>query len=125
MTLQRRILWFQVISRTAEAYGNMILTSGLFQADGHPGNILVMPNGVIGLIDYGQSKQLSDKDRLLFAQLVLALAKCAHRPPVLKCMPRRYRKPRQGSSCVPDTVCMCVCVYSVHVHLCFGPLVFA
>jgi predicted unusual protein kinase regulating ubiquinone biosynthesis (AarF/ABC1/UbiB family) len=66
----------QVLSRTAEAYGTMILSSGLFQADGHPGNILIMPNGVVGLIDYGQSKQLSDEERLRFARLVLAIARC-------------------------------------------------
>jgi predicted unusual protein kinase regulating ubiquinone biosynthesis (AarF/ABC1/UbiB family) len=67
----------QVLSRTAEAYGTMILSSGLFQADGHPGNILIMSNGVVGLIDYGQSKQLSDEERLKFARLVLAIARYA------------------------------------------------
>lgn len=53
----------------------MILGEGLFQADGHPGNILLMKGGRIGLLDYGQSKQLADKDRTTFARLVLALSK--------------------------------------------------
>lgn len=66
----------QLISRTAEAYGNMIMNTGLFQADAHPGNILVMSNGAVALLDYGQSKQLSDEERLLFARLVLAIAQC-------------------------------------------------
>lgn len=67
----------QVITRASEAYGRMLLEKGLFQADGHPGNILVMRGGRIGLIDYGQSKQLSASDQQLVARLVLALTRCA------------------------------------------------
>ena len=47
----------------------------LMQADAHPGNILVMTGARIGLIDYGQSKQLPDKERLAFAALLVELAK--------------------------------------------------
>ena len=65
----------RILSRVSEAYGRMLLLDGLFQADGHPGNILVMKGGKIGLIDYGQSKQLPDSYRAAFAQLVLALAR--------------------------------------------------
>jgi ABC1 atypical kinase-like domain len=66
----------QVLTRASEAYGRMILDKGLFQADGHPGNILVMKGGKVGLIDYGQSKQLQDRDRLLIAKLIIALNTC-------------------------------------------------
>lgn len=31
-----------ILSRICEAYGRMLLMQGLFQADCHPGNILVM-----------------------------------------------------------------------------------
>ena len=31
-----------ILSRVCEAYGRMLLLQGLFQADCHPGNILVM-----------------------------------------------------------------------------------
>ena len=31
--------------QVSEAYGRMMLLDGLFQADGHPGNILVMKGG--------------------------------------------------------------------------------
>ena len=55
----------------------MILGSGQFQADGHPGNILVMKKGRIGLIDFGQSKQLSSGEQTKVAHMMLALAKCA------------------------------------------------
>lgn len=67
----------QVLTRSSEAYGRMILGSGLFQADGHPGNILVMEGGKVGLIDFGQSKQLSGVEQRAIAQMMIALCKCA------------------------------------------------
>lgn len=69
----KRLAARQILSKVSEAYGRMILLDGLFQADGHPGNILVMKGGKIGLIDYGQSKKLPDKYRLPFAKMILAL----------------------------------------------------
>jgi len=47
----------------------------LLQADGHPGNVLVGKGGRIGLLDYGQSKQLPGDQRKALASLVLALVK--------------------------------------------------
>lgn len=38
----------RILSRVSEAYGRMLLLDGLFQADGHPGNILVMKGGKVG-----------------------------------------------------------------------------
>ena len=71
----KRLAARQILSKVTEAYGRMILLDGLFQADGHPGNILVMKGGRIGLIDYGQSKKLPNKYRAPFAKMVLALEK--------------------------------------------------
>lgn len=80
-----------IMSNVSEAYGRMLLLDGLFQADGHPGNILVLRGathhlnttsaspqpralgGKVGLLDYGQSKKLPDEERLGFASLILAL----------------------------------------------------
>ena len=33
----------RILSRVTAAYGHMLLVDGLFQADAHPGNILVQP----------------------------------------------------------------------------------
>lgn len=63
----------RIIHRVAEAYGRQLLYTGLFQADGHPGNIMVMKGAKIGLIDYGQSKQLPLSSKLAFAELIHAL----------------------------------------------------
>lgn len=52
----------------------MFSHNGLFQADPHPGNILVLPDGRLGLIDYGQCKRLSALSRRKLARLVLSVA---------------------------------------------------
>lgn len=54
------------------AYGHQIMIDGLFQADPHPGNILVLPDGVVVLLDFGLTKELPKSMRLAFAKLVVA-----------------------------------------------------
>lgn len=39
---KRKMAMDKILHRVAEAYGRQLLYGGLFQADGHPGNILVM-----------------------------------------------------------------------------------
>jgi aarF domain-containing kinase len=53
--------------------------------DPHPGNIMLLDNGKIGLIDYGQVKVLTEKSKRQLAEFVLALAD-KDRPRVLKLM---------------------------------------
>jgi predicted unusual protein kinase regulating ubiquinone biosynthesis (AarF/ABC1/UbiB family) len=69
----KRVAAKRILSRVAEAYGRMILINATFQADAHPGNLMVMKGGRIGVIDYGQSKKLPDWERAQFARLILAL----------------------------------------------------
>ena len=40
--------------------GHMIFEDGFYHADPHPGNILLRPDGKMGLIDFGQCKRLTD-----------------------------------------------------------------
>src|SRR4029077_13278774 len=48
----------EVARRIGRLYARMIFEQGFFQADPHPGNLLVMPGTVIGLLDFGLSKEL-------------------------------------------------------------------
>ena len=41
--MKRKAAAALIMRRVSEAYGEMMLSEGLFQADAHPGNILVMP----------------------------------------------------------------------------------
>ncbi|KAI3499526.1 hypothetical protein L1887_35327 [Cichorium endivia] len=60
------------------AYGQMILKSGFFHADPHPGNILICKGSRVALLDYGQVKELPNPLRLGYANLVLAIADNDH-----------------------------------------------
>ncbi len=46
-----------------------VLQDGFFHADPHPGNLVVMPNDVIGAMDFGMVGRLSDSDRLNLMRL--------------------------------------------------------
>ena len=41
--------------------------------DPHPGNILMLPNGKLGLIDYGQCYKLSTEDRMSISSIIKEL----------------------------------------------------
>jgi predicted unusual protein kinase regulating ubiquinone biosynthesis (AarF/ABC1/UbiB family) len=48
----------EVVQTLMRIYVRMILAYGFFQADPHPGNLFVRPNGKIVLLDFGLSKDL-------------------------------------------------------------------
>ncbi|XP_023635247.1 uncharacterized aarF domain-containing protein kinase 1 isoform X1 [Capsella rubella] len=63
-----------ILNSLSQAYGQMILKSGFFHADPHPGNILICKGSEVALLDYGQVKELPDHLRLGYANLVIAIA---------------------------------------------------
>jgi ubiquinone biosynthesis protein len=48
----------EVARRVGDIYGAMLFEYGFFHGDPHPGNLLVLPDGRIGLLDYGLCKEL-------------------------------------------------------------------
>jgi len=71
---QKRLLGAQLLGALTDAFGRCILDDGFFHADPHPGNLLVLRDGRIGLIDFGQVKQISGMTRATLARLMIALA---------------------------------------------------
>lgn len=63
-----------ILKSLSLAYGQMILRSGFFHADPHPGNILICKGAEVALLDYGQVKDLPENLRLGYAKLILAIA---------------------------------------------------
>jgi aarF domain-containing kinase len=63
-----------ILQTLLEVHGHEIFIDGVFNGDPHPGNVLLLPDGRLGLIDYGQTKRLSLDNRKIYAKLIIALA---------------------------------------------------
>lgn len=57
-----------------EVHGYELFHCGMFNGDCHPGNVLLLKDGRLGLIDYGQVKRMSIQERLNYAHLIKAHA---------------------------------------------------
>lgn len=64
----------EVAERGANAFLNMLFRDGFFHADPHPGNLLLMPDGVIGIIDCGMVGRIDDSLREQIEDLLIAAA---------------------------------------------------
>jgi ubiquinone biosynthesis protein len=56
------------------AYFKMVLQDGFFHADPHPGNIFVLPDGRLGLVDFGIMGRVTTQNMETFAAIFIALA---------------------------------------------------
>ena len=62
--------------RGAKLFLDMIFRDGFYHADPHPGNLLVLPDGVVGLLDCGMAGRVDDKlRRQIETAMVAVLAK--------------------------------------------------
>ena len=65
----------KLLRTLTDVFGRSILEYGFFHADPHPGNIFILEDGSIGLIDFGQVKVISDSYRKTLAQVILSLTR--------------------------------------------------
>jgi len=63
----------KLLTALTEVFGRNILETGFFHADPHPGNIFVLEDGRVGLIDFGQVKQISGRNRETLCKVMIAL----------------------------------------------------
>lgn len=64
----------QEIARiAAELYVEMIFIHGLYHADPHPGNILVLEGNKLGLLDFGMVGRIDDRLREAIEEMLLAV----------------------------------------------------
>lgn len=56
-----------------DIHGHQVFRDGRFNADPHPGNVLICNDGRIGLVDYGNMPTLSEQERIDLARLIVAL----------------------------------------------------
>ena len=64
-----------IARRGADAMLAQMLIHGFFHADPHPGNIVVMPDGAIGFLDFGIVGRLDERTREHLARAVRAASK--------------------------------------------------
>jgi ubiquinone biosynthesis protein len=57
----------------AEMYLEMIFHHGFYHGDPHPGNLIVLPDGTIGLIDFGMVARLDDQLREDIEDMLIAI----------------------------------------------------
>lgn len=73
------ILHVYLCSRTLELLAKVqasnIFYDGIFNGDQHPGNILLLNDGRLGLIDYGQMKTMTVPERIIYAKMIIALSR--------------------------------------------------
>lgn len=63
----------KLAERIARTVFGQIFVDGFFHADPHPGNLIVFPEGVVGLIDFGMVGRLTPMMKYHFGSLVIAL----------------------------------------------------
>jgi ubiquinone biosynthesis protein len=61
-----------VARKIGDLYGKMIFESGFFHGDPHPGNLLVLADGRIGLLDFGLCKELPKQFARDTAQMIVS-----------------------------------------------------
>ena len=64
----------EILKRGLRAYMKMVYSDGLFHGDLHAGNVLLLPNNKIGLIDFGIVGRLNRRTQSAIANMFLALA---------------------------------------------------
>lgn len=64
--------------RLGRAFVRQFFELGLFHADPHPGNLLIVPPATVGLIDFGLTGQIDEE---MLGQLVISLTAAVNREP--------------------------------------------
>jgi len=54
------------------AYMKMVFEYGFFQPDPHPGNVIVMPDGRVGIVDFGMFSRIDDEVRDMLVDMLIA-----------------------------------------------------
>lgn len=84
----------QLVSRVVETTFKQVFEDGFFHGDPHPGNILVLEDGRIGMIDYGVWGRLSRAQQDVLVELLLAIV--FKNPPTMSRLVTRIGQPPAG-----------------------------
>lgn len=65
----------RIVNSLMKVHGYQLFSDGFFNADPHGGNFMLLPDGRIGLIDFGSTKRLTRNERLSACLLYAAIAR--------------------------------------------------
>ncbi len=63
----------EILNQGMDCFFKSLMVDGFFHADPHAGNILILPDGRMGLVDFGSVGRLSKKARISVINMFLAL----------------------------------------------------
>ncbi len=63
----------EITKRGASAYFKMVFQDGFFHGDPHPGNIFVLPDGRIAVVDFGIMGRVTEDSMKYFADTIIAI----------------------------------------------------
>ena len=61
---ERKVDREALLQTVTSAFAHQIFVDGCFNGDPHPGNVMLLPDGRLGLIDYGQVKKIDHATRM-------------------------------------------------------------
>lgn len=76
----------EVLDLLLQVHGHQIFVDGCFQGDPHPGNFLLMDDGRLGLLDFGQTIRFNFDQRQRLGALVTAVYQKDDVVPVMKAL---------------------------------------
>jgi aarF domain-containing kinase len=65
----------RVLELLCKVQASQLFEDGFFNGDCHPGNVMLLKNGKLGFIDFGQMKSLSIEERINYSKLIIAHAR--------------------------------------------------
>lgn len=63
----------EISRKGADAYFKMVFQDGFFHGDPHPGNIFILPDGRIGLVDFGIMGRVTEENMKYFSDVIIAI----------------------------------------------------
>ncbi len=59
-----------IVTYAAQAFFNQVFRDGYFHADPHPGNVFILPDNSIAVVDFGIMGRMARKDRMFLAEVL-------------------------------------------------------
>ncbi|OGW51322.1 MAG: hypothetical protein A2078_13745 [Nitrospirae bacterium GWC2_57_9] len=63
----------EIARKGASAYFKMVFQDGFFHGDPHPGNIFILPDGRLALVDFGIMGRVTEENMQYFADTIIAI----------------------------------------------------